>query len=137
MRRETRFDPAAELIVVDAIVAGPRRRMPVRLVVDTGSAMTTVIPDVLDELGYSARDGLVRTSVQSAVGRETGYVLRVSSLTALGFTLADYPVHVFDLAEAHHFDGLIGLDLLARFNYEVRSAEGRIFVEPAGQLTTP
>ena len=38
-------------------------------------------------------------------------------------------MNVFDLAERYGFDGLLGLNFLSRFNYEIRSAEGRILVE--------
>lgn len=55
----------------------------------------------------------------------------MSRFTALGFTFADFLVHAFDLTDRADIDGLIGLDYLKQFNYEVRSAEGRILVERA------
>ena len=67
MKNETRFDPDAELIVVNATIRGPRGSAVVRLAIDTGSAATVIVPDVLDEIGYSARDGTARTSVTTAV----------------------------------------------------------------------
>ena len=52
----TRFDPAGELIIVGARIWGPHGRpAPLRLVVDTGAAETMIVPEVLDELGFSAR----------------------------------------------------------------------------------
>jgi len=51
--------------------------------------------------------------------------------TALGFVVPDYRIHVFDLATGDDIDGLIGLSFLDQFNYEVRSREGRLRVEPA------
>jgi predicted aspartyl protease len=126
---ETPFDPESDLIVVNATIWGPRGSVPARLALDTGFAATVIIPDLLDEIGYSARDGMARTSVTSAIGEEHGYLLKVAQFEALGFTLTTFLVHIFELADRHGIEGLIGLNFLRRFNYEIRSEEGRIFVE--------
>ena len=55
--------------------------------------------------------------------------IRVSRFTALGFTCSDFLVHAFDITDRADIDGLIGLDYLKQFNYEIRSADGRILVE--------
>jgi predicted aspartyl protease len=127
----TRFDPTSDLLIVDARIWGPggRGRTPLSLAIDTGSSETVIAPDIVDDLGYSPRDGESITTVRAAIGKEHGYTLRVARFSALGFTFADYPVHVFDLAAGYGINGLIGLSLLRQFNYEVRSDEGRILVE--------
>lgn len=124
----TRFDPAAELIFVEGKVWGPRTgtRRPLRLVLDTGAAETIIVPEILDELGYSPRDGEQITVMRSAVGREQGYIIRVARFACLGHHEHDYRVHVQDLPEGWGIEGLIGLTFLRLFNYEIRSAEGRI-----------
>lgn len=128
-KQETPFDPRADLIIVEARIWGPRGALPVTLALDTGSVATVVVPDMLDEIGYSARDARSITKVTSAIGEEHGYLLRLARFSALGFTLTDVPIHVFDLANRYGIDGLIGLNFLDHFNYEIRSAEGRILVE--------
>jgi hypothetical protein len=89
------------------------------------------MPEVVDDLGYSPRDGEAITTVRGAIGKEHGYTLRVAHFASLGFAVADFRLHVFDLAAGWGIDGLIGLSYLRQFNYEVRSAEGRILVERA------
>jgi hypothetical protein len=74
------------------------------------------------------------TRVSSALGKEYGYMLRLSRFSALGFTLANFPVNVFDLADSGNISGLIGLNFLSQFNYEIRSGEGRIIVENLAPL---
>jgi hypothetical protein len=64
---------------------------------------------VIDKLGYGPRDGEFVTTVRSAIGKEQGYTLRVKRFSALGFTLPDYLIHVFDLATGDDIDGLVGL----------------------------
>ena len=67
--------------------------------------------------------------MRAALGKEHGYTLRVARFTSLGYGIPNFRVHVFDLAEGFGIDGLIGLSFLRHFNYQVRSAEGRIVVE--------
>lgn len=126
-----RFDPSNDLIVVDAQLWGPggREKRTLALAVDTGSSETVIMPEIIDELGYSPRDGEAITTVRAAVGKEQGYTLCVARFASLGFAVPDFRVHVFDLASGWGIDGLVGLSYLRRFNYQIRSAEGRILVE--------
>lgn len=132
MRRETEFDPHNDLIIVEAYVSGPRGTLRVSLALDTGSTATVIVPDTLDEIGYSARDGQAITTVTSAVGQEQGYILRLAGFEALGVSEANFLIHAFDLANRHGIDGVIGLNFLDKLNYEIRSVEGRILVERVG-----
>jgi hypothetical protein len=50
----------------------------------------------------------------------------VTRFSALGFTLTNFRIHVHDLPDTLGIQGLLGLSFLRQFNYEVRSAEGRI-----------
>jgi predicted aspartyl protease len=128
----TRFEPTRDLIFVDGTVWGrPARSADLRLVVDTGAAETIVLPEILDHLGYSPRDGESITVMRSAVGREHGYMIRVARFRCLGHQVTNFRVHAQDLPEGWGIDGLIGLSFLRHFNYEIRSREGRILVERA------
>src|SRR5262245_28381597 len=129
MKTVTPFDPARSLIIVEGKIWGPLGQIPLRLALDTASSETLVVPEIVDDLGYSPRDGDTVTGVYSSVGKEQGYVRRVDRFSALGFSSRDARIHVFDLADRYEIDGLIGLSFLRRFNYEVRSAEGRILLE--------
>ena len=127
-RRETPFFLDGDLIIVQPSVTGPRGTTTGRFVLDTGSAMTTMTHEMASAIGYSARDGFKRTRVHTAIGEETGYVLRVAEFTVLQFTMLSFSVNVFDLGH-DDIDGLLGMNFLSDFNYEVRSAECRLLVE--------
>jgi predicted aspartyl protease len=122
----TRFDPANDLIIVTARIWGPYGDKPLSLAVDTAATHTHIVPEILDDLGYSPRDGEQITKVRSAIGTEPGYLMRATRFAALGFTSTDFRIHVHDLPEGIGIDGLLGLSFLKQFNYEIRSAEGRI-----------
>ena len=55
--------------------------------------------------------------------------MRVTRFRALGFEFDDFRIHAHDLPEGVGIDGLLGLGFLRHFNYEVRSAEGRILAD--------
>lgn len=128
-----RFDPAGDLIIVNARLYGPRGYRPLSLAFDTAASETHIVPEIIDDLGYSPRQGVAITSVRSAIGKEQGYLLRVARFVSLGFSFSDFVIHVHDLPDGIGIDGLLGLSFLRRFNYEVRSEEGRIRVDRASR----
>jgi hypothetical protein len=46
----------------------------------TGAVFTTMTHELADWIGYSARDGIRRARVHTAIGSEEGYLLRVAEL---------------------------------------------------------
>lgn len=127
--KTTPFAPLRDLITVEAMVGGPLGTADLQLVLDTGSMHTVIRPGIMDDLGFNPRDGAVITGVYSAIGKEQGYLIKVPTFSTLGFTLHDFPIHAFELADHYGIDGVIGLSFLHRYNYTVRSAEGQILVE--------
>jgi predicted aspartyl protease len=127
-RLETPFVIDGDLIIVKALLTGPRQTTVGRFVLDTGAVFTTMTPELAELIGYSARDGVRRTRVRTAVSSEEGYLLRVAELDVLGLAMPGFAVHVFDLGH-DDIDGLVGLNFLSELNYEIRSAERRILVE--------
>ena len=49
----------------------------------------------------------------------------------LRFTLKSFPINVFDLGH-DDIDGLLGMNFLSDFNYEIRSSERCILIEKTG-----
>lgn len=129
MRIATSFELDGDLLVVNATVAGPRATAMVRLIVDTGAALTTLAPRVADQIGCGEADAVRRTRVQSALGTEYGYVARLEMLRVLGVELRGVAANVFDLGD--DVDGLLGMNVLGEFNLEIRPRERRILVEDA------
>jgi len=127
----TRFRPKDDLIIVQGTLWGPLNTdgRPLQLVLDTGAAETIIVPHVLDEVGYSPRQGEAISVMRSAVGREEGYLIRVERFAGLRHQSRNFRIHAQDLPDEWNIEGLIGLSFLRQFNYEVRSREGRICVE--------
>lgn len=130
----TRFDRSRDLILVRGWLWGRHGSpVPLQLALDTAAAETVIIPEILDEAGYSPRQGTAITNLRSAVGEEPGYLIRVGRFACLGFQIADFRVHAHDLPEGFGLDGLLGLTFLSEFDYQVRSRQGRILVERAAE----
>jgi len=128
-RRSSSFVHDRELILVEAEVVGPTgRTIEARLVLDTGAAATTLTPSVIEKVGYTRRDGFKRAKVHTAIGEEHGYWVRVAELTVLGVATPNFALTVFPLGHKD-IDGLVGMNFLRHFNFEVRPADRQIVVE--------
>jgi predicted aspartyl protease len=127
MRSETSFELDGDLIVVDAIAVGPSGQVEVRLVLDTGAVLTTLIPTIAESIGYTSGARVARSVMRTAAAVEHGYIVRLVQLSTLGFIVPHVHVDVADLG--HGIDGVLGMNFLSGFNFEIRPAERRILVE--------
>jgi clan AA aspartic protease (TIGR02281 family) len=127
MRSETSFDLDGDLIVVEAVATGPTGQANVRLVLDTGAALTTLVPTIAESIGYTSAARVARSVMRTAATVEHGYIVQLAQLSTLGFTVPDVHVDVSDLG--HGIDGVLGMNFLSDFNFEIRPAERRILVE--------
>jgi clan AA aspartic protease (TIGR02281 family) len=124
------FTRSRELILVDAVVVGrDGRTTAAQLVVDTGAAATTLTPELVEEIGYSRGDGYKHARVHTAISEERGYWLHVARLDVLGISTPDFAVTVFPLGHPN-LDGLVGMNFLRHFNFEIRPEERTIHLEP-------
>jgi len=116
-----------DLLFARARVVGPAGSVVTHLLLDTGALVTTLTPEVIQRLGYTRRDGYQAASIRTAVGVEHGYSLRVAKFDALGIWTPNFALQVFPLG--HDIDGLIGMNFLRHFNFEVRPEELVILTE--------
>ena len=117
-----------ELILVEAEVVGPTRTWGARLVLDTGAAATTLTPQVVEKIGYSRRDGYKKAKVHTAIGEEHGYWLRVAEFSVMAVATPNFALTVFPLGHKD-IDGLVGMNFLRHFNFEIRPEERLIHLE--------
>jgi len=127
MKIETPFERNASLIVVGAMVVGPRRRVRCDLILDTAAVYTTLAAHLANDLGFTPDHGLRSTVIRSAVADERGYLVNLEQVTTLGLVFRNLEANVADLG--YGIDGLIGMNLLGQLNFEVRPGERRILVE--------
>ena len=108
-----RFDRESGQVCVDVYLFGPNGFARGNFLVDTGSRVTSVDPDLIDELGYSVRDGLRKSRLVGPGGAGSlGWVLRVEAVEAFGTRHEGFEVHVHDQPREDGIDGLLGMDWL-------------------------
>ncbi len=73
---------------------------------------------------------MARSVIRSAVAKEHGYIVRLAQIRTLGFEVPDVHADVADLG--HDIDGVLGMNFLSDFNFEIRPAEQRILIEKIG-----
>lgn len=106
-----------KLIIIPVFLYGRRGRLRSEFVLDTGASGTIIDHSLADTLGYSARDGMGRSSVSSVVGQETGYRLVIDAFEALGKKVNQAEVRCHDLIDFNQVEGLIGMAFLEQFDW--------------------
>src|SRR5262249_17060419 len=97
--------------------------------IDVGGDLQTIsqVPRIAESIGYTSAARLARSVVRSAVAEEHGYIVRLAKLSTLGFTVPEVHADIVDLG--HGIDGVLGMNFLIDFNFDVRPAERRLLVE--------
>lgn len=99
---------------------------PVELVLDTGSAITVVDTEFTDYLGYSARDGLKRSSLDGAGGRSSGYIIQFPEVRWLDFVVSPLHIACHDMDSRLGVGGLLGMNLLRNFKIHLDFSTGEL-----------
>lgn len=113
---------------VSVVIYGPLGRRRFRFILDTGTRVTTVDPEVLDQLGYNSRMGRRVSRSLGMGGVEQGYFIELSRVEAMGFITGPMEVVCADLPPGCGIDGLIGMDLLQHRVLTLDGIQGTIQV---------
>ena len=108
----------------------------VRLVLDTGAAITIVDTDIINHLGYSAgEDGIRRSALDGAAGKSVGYVIKMPTFKSLGHELTGFEIACHDMDTRLGVAGLLGMNFLNHFRVDMNFNSGEIFrIENLTQL---
>ena len=131
MKRTYRFSRTSNTPLVFAKLVGKGKPINVRLVFDTGAALTQFSTRIIESLGYSARDGIQEAVVSGPTGPlQSGYTLHIEELTVLGkkFSLPLVAAFDFDHLDNANIDGLLGFDLIKEFQLELNGQKGELVV---------
>ncbi len=131
------FERSGDLMSVPAKVWGAHGDRELLLVIDTGAAATSIEPAILEGLGYSSHDAILRTRVPTPAGVQHGNLFRVHLFQALGADLSNFEVQALALQDEYGIDGLLGMNFLERFNFMVRPVEREIHLEPVARVEPP
>ncbi len=125
--REIKFDRSVDIPVIDAVIKGPLRSHRLKLVFDTGCAITQIDTGAIECVGYSAVQGEALITMSGATGdRQEGYTVKTAALSNLGLQFENALVGVmdFDHLQQDRIDGLLGFDLIKELHIEVDGPSG-------------
>lgn len=106
-------------------------RQQVRLVIDTGASITTLSQQAFDRVSASARfTELGPQLFNTAGGTSRGMVYRVDSLQIGEHRLTDVPIAVLDFNTPGNIDGLLGMNVLRNFRFEVDQDQEVLKLQP-------
>jgi predicted aspartyl protease len=131
------LERSGDLMTITAKVWGAHGARELLLVIDTGAAATSIEPAILEGLGYSSRDVIMRTRVPTPAGVQHGQLFRVSRFHALGAELSSFVVQALALDDEYGVDGLLGMNFLENYNFTVRPRDRQIHLEPVESDESP
>ena len=126
------FDRSQEIPIVDAFIRGANETSKLRLVFDTGAGLTQIDAEIMEELGYTPRDGIDRYHIQGPAGEVVeGYRIKAKMLTVLGKKFENITIGVIDFDNFSHYGigGLLGFDLIKEFDLELKGKEGVLIIK--------
>lgn len=105
-----------KLIIVPAFVRGKSNGYDVDLILDTGASLTIIDPALAKALGYNESDHSGISTVQSPVGKERGFRLKLNAFECFGKIIENFEVACHALG-LQHIDGLLGMNFLEQFDF--------------------
>jgi hypothetical protein len=129
--REYQIATLYGLPFLDVVVSGPKRSRRLRLIFDTGAALTQVHTVTLVSLGYSFVGRAPDLSLRGVTGpAEDGYSLAATRLFVMGRRFENLPLAAFDFSQwvKEGIDGLLGFDVIQQFHVEMDGPGGNLKV---------
>ena len=131
MTTKFRFNTNQSVPQVYARIRGKHGSQRIRLVFDTGAFMTQIATSVIEELGYSARDGIRRITAYGPSGPiDEGYSVEISGLEVLNMQFKKMEIAVYDFnnLEAEGIAGLLGFDVIKQLHLEMNGPKGELII---------
>lgn len=118
-----RYSPGKQ-IVADVWINGGTSA---RLILDTGADRTLISHRVLAAAGVSVSRAVATGQLVGVTGTDRLPFVMIDSFEVGGVRLGRMPVGAYDVADT---DGLLGRDVLDRFNVAIDSAQGIVTLAP-------
>jgi predicted aspartyl protease len=104
------FSLDAGLILVPALIVGPKGDSALRMAIDTGATFSLVNKEILADLGFDPDE--CTDMYRVTTGNGTGEMLRIitQSVESVGIRRLRFPVLCHSLPPGTGIDGLLGID---------------------------
>src|SRR3990167_7058988 len=112
-----RLNPKSRILLVEARLNGASgRKIPLKMVLDTGASITTIPIEAAIAIGCDPTKSKRRIEMITASGTEYAPLVTIPEVRFLGFKLKDVEVICHNLPPQATVSGLLGLNVLKRFD---------------------
>jgi predicted aspartyl protease len=101
----------------------------VRLLIDTGSAYTTLPLQLLEDIGYNLGSVQRRIPIMTASGMGRAPIISIATFNCLGKTMTDFSVVALNLPFNPLMSGLLGMDFLNKVGATIDTRKAEITME--------
>ena len=119
-----RFGPREQQIRLDAKINGIRMQ---EFIVDTGANISSIPSNAVRALGIRVDDSTPVARVSTVAGVGLTYKVTLDSVEVEGLTVRNLDVLIIDLPHDDEV-GLLGLDFLRNFRYEIDNIQGTLTI---------
>lgn len=110
------LDSKSQVILVPAIIVGPKNAHTINLIFDTGATYTLISPEILLRIGVEPTRTENKRAITTASGIEFVSFIKIPTIKALGVERNDIEVCAHSLPSNIPARGLLGLNFLRHFN---------------------
>lgn len=128
--RQFPLDFKSQVILVPAIIVGPKNAHTINLILDTGATYTLISPEILLRIGADPAGTTDKQAITTASGIEFVSFLKVPFIKALGVERNDVEVCAHSLPSNMPARGLLGLNFLRHFNVHLNFLERKLEIFP-------
>ena len=126
--RVYKAEKRGSLLLVRAFVEGTSGKAYPKLLIDTGSAYTLISREILESIGYSPALPERTKRIITGSGYEIVPAIRVNRIHCMDNLLEDFEILAHTLPLGAYIDGLLGMDFLSRFKFEIKLYSGEILI---------
>lgn len=123
------LESGGQVAVVLALLNG---KTPASLIVDTGATYTVISYDTANELRIALSEDTPVTRLQTANGVITAPVVELESVDVGGMRLDRIKAAVHDVASGSTAVGLLGLNFLKHFKFDIDTSARKLVLERRG-----
>jgi predicted aspartyl protease len=116
------------LLSIKVFIEGPKGRAYPTLLIDTGSAYTIIAKEILESIGCSPAIPKRTQRIITGSGYEIVPVISVERLHFWGNFLENIELLAHTLPMGTYVDGLLGMDLLNKYDIEIKLKSGEIWI---------
>ncbi|WP_111978761.1 retropepsin-like aspartic protease [Algibacillus agarilyticus] len=127
-RKAIQLQQFANQFFVSALI---NRADHVQLMIDTGAALTVISRDVFNRLSSEYEFTFVREAeMNTAGGLAMAQIYNANAFSIDEFEIKDLRIAVMPLSLSHHADGLLGMNFLRYFQFEIDQQNTQLWLKP-------